>query len=405
MKTVYVFGAGASHASPNVHVETKTKYPLDKGFWLAVDNLKLLNEKTYLFKFLQIVYGEKNNLNNVGMEEVYTFVDNIISILEMGGLAQFDHLDDKDDLRRPIALSTYYENHHELLTIIDEFNEKSGTEHFQTSLKYMNFFRGIEKELIELIYKAFQSIKPDWNCSLHNKFIDKILSGEAETSIISFNYDLLLDQTLMGRGLTANIDFSYYIWLHQYSQIGGNDNKDIFAIFRKAYIPNDKIELLKLHGSLNWFVLLNHANLQPEADMYAIAGKENIQVNSYYNLHLSGGEAYNKSNVLLQRAIIAPVLEKLKKFKSTFSFESLWTRSLERLKEAEKIVFIGYSMPQADYLARWLFRMGYTLNPKKDLTVQVVNPCLEVEDEFKKIYSKAKFEPRVNGFQEYVDSM
>jgi hypothetical protein len=407
MKTVYVFGAGASFASPNVHAETDTKNPLDKAFWVAAKRLSLLDTNSYLSKFLQVAYGDLSNLDKVGMEEVYTFVDNFISILEMGGLSQFDHLDDKDDLRRPIALLSSVEKHEKLLLIVNALNEVLGMAHSQTSLKFLQFFRHIEKELIELIYNVFLKINSQWNCTLHNKFIEKILPANANSTIISFNYDLLLDNAFMSRGMTANVDFSYYIWLHQYGNVGGfeGERKTIYADFRKPYAPQDKIELLKLHGSLNWFALLNHATLQPEADMFAGTGKENIAVNTPYDLYLNGGAQYNKYNVLLQRALIAPILEKLKKFKSTFSFESLWTRALEKLSQAEKIVFIGYSLPPADYLAKWLFRMGYTLNSNKNLAIQIVNPEQSVESECQKIYFAAKFQARINSFSDFIASL
>ena len=386
MKRVYVFGAGSSYASSNN--KEGIKNPLDKKFWNTVESLKLLKKKSsgkdsWLYRFLTQFFSEEIK---VGMEDVYTFVDSFLSILSLGDVSKNpDHLNEYDG-GRPIALLKHLNENPDLKSLVGDFIVKIKKQDSSTSYKYLLFFEKIEQELIELIYNVFVSINGEsWDCKLHKDFIEKVVDKKDynQDTIISFNYDLLLDRAFSEHGLHPNEGFSYYLWLHKLSFIENNwrdKNHDFLTLEENPFPPEDKLELLKLHGSLNWFSVNNSQTDEIENVFYKLIGNLNdLKTDKIYRLRLIN----ERGLVVPKRVLISPITDKLRKIKTQTYFEGLWRRAFEKLKDADEIVFIGYSLPPADYLAKWLFQTSIKLNsnqkkihlilsgkPKDDETVE-----------------------------------
>lgn len=367
---VYVLGAGASHASENNFKNVKN--PTDTGFWKAVYELGVLEKGTFLYRFLQLFFGEKIC---VGMEDVYTLIDSYISILKLGGIKIPDHLDAQDDTGRSRALLRHLTQNEDFNKLIYDYIDISDIHNSSRSFQYLLFFEEMEKGLIDLINNVFRTINSNWDCELHRRF-GKLIKEQHDntfnTTIISFNYDLLVDKAFASEGLSINKDYSYYLWLHQFVSYDKRDPKNLIMLLqfrRPKDIPDNNIELLKLHGSLNWFALyyLNQNIDSPKHIFYQDLGRLEEFINRECNVQFAGWpEPYSPKieKMKISRVIIPPIIEKLRKFKSGASFESLWRRAFEKLMNADKVVFVGYSMPQADYLAKWLFQTACRLNPR-----------------------------------------
>jgi hypothetical protein len=144
---------------------------------------------------------------------------------------------------------------------------------------------------------------------------------------ITFNYDTLFDGHLLDRFDPKQVYFD---------EIAEGDTQ----------IKCDDPLLLKLHGSANWFV---------DLDTYETILSGPRDADPYYidEIGLISGmsPAPDHSRCPL---IIPPISNKPVTSISLFRF--LWSRASEYLEGAKKIVICGYSLPEADILARTLFK-------------------------------------------------
>jgi hypothetical protein len=146
------------------------------------------------------------------------------------------------------------------------------------------------------------------------KFKDRV---EREcAAVISFNWDLVLDELLFGDNLNAN---SYGF----------------------PQIRDDAPVLLKPHGSLNWFED-KAGKFIKEAKRFAVHKDGDHTVYAFRDLTRGPDTKHSRT---YRPLIIPPVF--LKKFDDPI-FTKLWQRATSELSNAKKVVFLGYSMPDAD---------------------------------------------------------
>lgn len=194
------------------------------------------------------------------------------------------------------------------------------------------------------IYDKSAASPPSWL----TKFAEKVIAERA--AIISFNWDLVLDQRLFGNGIKP-------------SSYG-------FARTR----PSGAM-LLKPHGSLNWY--LGKRIKEAHRELLHANGDEEV----YRFTHFRAPTGKRNHTPL----IIPPV------FNKTFSqsiFSDLWRRCVSVLSTASKVTFLGYSLPEADLHARFILRCGFYNQGEGELTpsgrrapagsskVTIVNPDL-----------------------------
>ncbi|WP_299290171.1 SIR2 family protein [Nitrosopumilus sp.] len=167
----------------------------------------------------------------------------------------------------------------------------------------------------------------------YQKFVKEML--QPEDVIISFNYDLILEKVLLD--LKIQIDY------------GISDPQ-----------KNDRL-ILKLHGSANWVYCNNCGHSYPTEDYSGLeALSEKIKCH------------YCKKSTL-KPILIPPTLYKdYQDQKLGGMIQELWARANEELYNADKIIFIGFSMAQTDAYAQELFKLSSNMNPELE-TYFVVN--------------------------------
>ena len=133
------------------------------------------------------------------------------------------------------------------------------------------------------------------------------------------------------------------------------------------------IKLLKLHGSMNWFQC-------PMCQrMYVRFGEEIEIMKAAYCRHCRKNYGMSEINsIKLQSNLLLPTY--LKNL-SNIQIKLVWQNAAIELSEATRIVFIGYSLPSADFEIRQL--LARMIRP--DAEIQVVlypdNPHVEAEAE------------------------
>ena len=160
-------------------------------------------------------------------------------------------------------------------------------------------------------------------------------------TIITFNYDLAIDYALFRYEFPIN-----YCFTSSESQVGA-------------------INLIKLHGSLNWFECKDKKSIIP----YEIERKKipisNFQIyhkgeKYYFDIFdkLKDNKIFYKGidyNVKLDPFIIPPTWDK-----SIYHQElsTVWSQAALDLSIAENVYIIGYSLPVTDSFFRYLYALG-----------------------------------------------
>lgn len=167
-------------------------------------------------------------------------------------------------------------------------------------------------------------------------------------SVITTNWDIMLDNAAYqiinkdtipkGHKFSGVIDYCCYI-----SSLEESDEKikpGLYAIGKGRY----NVKLLKLHGSLNWLQCPKCQRLYVK--LYKrFNGGYIFNENFCRHCEKNYNQNEHKSNLLYTNLITPTFLKNLNNVQNKL----IWQNAGVELAEASKIVFLGYSLPQADF--------------------------------------------------------
>lgn len=225
----------------------------------------------------------------------------------------------------------------------------------------------IRDGLIILMGRAIENCQVKEN-TIHKMFVRKLFRKghyrNDEYSFVSFNYDILLDIALMEM-LKYDIYSDYGI---QFS-----NSKDDFdsPSFGKWKTPGDKsVLILKPHGSLNWM----HC---PSCDSLAMSGNSKGQIFKTGLIHTI--EHCPKDDTPMQFVVEPPSY--FKKYKNYY-LQTVWSKLHTTLSAADKLVFIGYSMPDADVMIKYALKRACFVKSKE---IIVIDPDVSVQERYERL--------------------
>jgi hypothetical protein len=139
------------------------------------------------------------------------------------------------------------------------------------------------------------------------------------------------------------------------------------------------IELLKLHGSLNWVVRTKSS----DPELGTIFPSPRAKGRAIYLHHLTSAHHYGAAitpprpgpgmrNWYAWPLVVPPVYDK-HRMTGTELLGELWGTARDRILEADRLVLIGYSLPESDVFARQMLRRGFAGNEPLEI-VECVNP-------------------------------
>src|SRR5712692_7389748 len=221
--------------------------------------------------------------------------------------------------------------------------------------------------------------------------------------IVSFNYDTLTEAAIeSGSGLRGRypesmklppdpgreiaeeeVSFSHHNWNRP---LGYGILFDVVQLHRagvsqyvegKRFYSNQQNklydwELLKLHGSLNWFRFL------PFRSFPSIEGDDTVLPKWMESavIHVEGRWWMNRppnfQGWLIDPLLITPVLDKEELFNDPLYrrvFTPLWTRAGEALAGCRRLVIIGYSFSPTDFRTKRLFLEALASNDLEELII------------------------------------
>jgi hypothetical protein len=180
-------------------------------------------------------------------------------------------------------------------------------------------------------------------------------------SIISTNWDIALDKAIyrllenIRRDEQKNGVVDYCCYVSSYER---NDESIKPGLLMLGKANGFNVKLLKIHGSLNWL----QCNL---CGRLYVSFSEKIGLLESSDIYCRHCKENFKEEVQLQRNTIMPTF--VKDF-SNHQYKLIWQNAGIELSESSHIVFIGYSLPQADYEIRQLLSRMV----RKDAKITVV---------------------------------
>lgn len=301
-KSVIVLGAGATRGAAFVDKLPAALPPLDKDFFTQAQRLSTSKPRKLLDKLISDVVATFGNNFSLTMEGYLTRLEQLSHVF--------------DDYR---------------------FRGRPGPNRYQQ----------MRADFLQVLAALLdESVGRRPGCLYHERLVETL---HGQDTIISLNYDWLIDYTLKTHGKGRwNPELGYGVPVYVRGRRGGGtrywackDDND------QAIYPTRSIVLLKLHGSMIWFPV------PPDRDPP--------------RLELRTRWWHQKGN--LQFEIAPPEWNKPTR---SGIYVPLWRKARKALREARGIIFIGYSLPEADLPVQALLTVD---SPARDLDLLItVNP-------------------------------
>lgn len=250
-------------------------------------------------------------------------------------------------------------NLEDVITAIDMRNDPFG-KFGQGEESYINLARKQLSNFIvdRLNYSSSEGKK--W-CTKHKDFIQCLTP---EDSIITLNYDLIIEWSLINLKESGKEDFNLL-------------KRQAYALGRPTYYgrtPPYLVEknpenghYIKLHGSLNW-LYCPRENCVNNQSFYSTYNENKNTIDE-----LAINKICQACGDTLERVIVPPTMNKV--FKKFPKMGFLWNLAHREIILSNRIVIIGLSLTESDYYLRWFLRSAFQGTEKrKTIDVHVVNP-------------------------------
>lgn len=241
-------------------------------------------------------------------------------------------------------------NFEELISYLwSSYPWKINSDHYENRSLYYKIIKLIESEFskIELdFYNDIISQKklPDDFYKLFNYWCDNRIK------IITFNYDTLIEETIFEYSEKINngtvkpfmkkIRDHEELWKLPIKHLAFRT--DAGFLNGGQTISEDTIQLIKLHGSLNWYFYGD----------FKRSGGDYYYLNSYYNKEKDN----HRFIAGLNKFIIPPTIDKTAYLQYNEIIKILWFDAKKFLANADELIIIGYSLPISDIYIRLFFQ-------------------------------------------------
>lgn len=223
--------------------------------------------------------------------------------------------------------------------------------------------RGIRRMLV---YRVFQILNNMYGENPEvTKLVETLAGGFSRIDFVVLNWDDILERYILKTLPGACIDYK----------------NDAIALRGRESGKGRKIGVYKIHGSCNWLYCDNCRSLfydiHGEVPLVKKAGFQELDFSLFPQIRewesLAGyKEKCEKCGNVISSHIAT--FSYRKSFRAN-SFANIWRNAEEVLSDAEKWIFIGYSLPEADYEFKHLLKISqlkYRHTEKPAQTVDVV---------------------------------
>lgn len=351
-KTVIILGAGASAGAEN------SSTPITSEFFKRAEEIGLTNHKLFIWLLTHIhnFYGiskEDLILGHIDLEEIMSMLD----LTQPGSILSnivWDLIKDKSDK-----------------TVEEDIYAAPGI-------------------LRRIIISILRRTGGDFKCKYHNILCDNL---DQNDSIISFNYDLYIDEALKQTDKWDEYD-GYGIVPKGISKNGQwiSDPPNITSLWK----------LYKMHGSMNWV----RPRYEDNSDEYA---DELLKREAH--LFFLDKEALREGKIkypncateeFMNFQIIPPMI---KKTYYPQYYKTIWTKAFDALIKCNHMIIIGFSLRPADIEAKWLLAVSRNHADNHLERLDIVDPQADqLESRFSMILNP-RMTVKWKNLADYVDNL
>lgn len=259
----------------------------------------------------------------------------------------------------------YKDNLEQLLTyLITPLPFKTKEDILRDEASYLEKINKISKFFIELL----ETKEIDKN----NKYILNLSQyiNDNKCTCITLNYDLLLEEILFLTHENSyqdidSYDVFYKIPIKQIDERKNTKSNNYgFNFYQGDFnINNNFVEIIKLHGSINWYCDQAYSNSQ----IYSFMEKVDRYKDELF--------------VDLKPLIIPPILDKTNNYNHIL-LRSLWKKAFKAIQKAKNIYIYGFPFPITDLSVVYLFKSA--LQNKQDYKIYVINTKSHIDDKKKR---------------------
>jgi hypothetical protein len=225
---------------------------------------------------------------------------------------------------------------------------------------------------------------------------------EYGSTIISTNYDLVMDAALLERRPTGNVNYGVSVREAVYRQDGRRPGRfDEMHHYRpipesQEIIRRGGIPLLKLNGSLNWLYC-------PRCDELDVTLRQSAGALPLLDVPELGRCIQERCTSPYETVLVGPSVEQRYEHRV---LRDTWGRAERALQQADALVVVGYSMPDADFLIRAL--MARTFGPRSRAVTVVTAArrafdARQLELRYRRLLANCRIEE--DGFAAYVERL
>ena len=339
-RTVWILGAGASKAA-------YCGMPLVKDFMdEALHRLRLSGPQgRRLLGFIRDTYGYEEP-RDVDVEELLTFA-----------WCDVSHLDAQGN------------------SVLQD-REKS-----RLLIRALDALKLVEDLVVAVLFQAQRECVQIGD-RVHDSLAERV--DKTQDTAISYNYDVLFDYALWKAHKASSDDYGIQFKL---AHDGAPGLSHLEAYVREPSIRPDApeaaegVQVLKLHGSLNWlgFEQADRFQLGPEVIYLLKATDVSFGPDFWWREFGPVPDGGNTGELRRLRPVIVPPTFAKDYWKGDL-MGTLWSKALAALRQCERVVVIGLSLREADYQTRWLLRTSLTVGRPRDVEIDIVNPSSEDRD-------------------------
>lgn len=253
------------------------------------------------------------------------------------------------------------------------------------------------------IYRIFQILDHQYKRSNAIEIFLSDLTQKYKVNYVVTNWDIVLERVLMDLGINQiNYGFECYDW---------NSTS-----MKKNVV--DDVVISKLHGSSNWIycesctkiyydlyrklALHEMVGINP-SDFSLFKGRADIAKISRLNIISHNKKCpHCKSRFSLSTHIAT---FSYKKSYRTFAYPAIWHTAQMNLSESDEWIFVGYSLPDADYEFKHLLKsaeLSYTVRPRIKI---ILKDDLKVAERYLRFFGSRLAIKNIyqNGLEGYVN--